>query len=620
VLHLNDKATVAVTQLLASAVYLMVTDASGNATQNWAAAAGEKLIEFQLTDGASATPVTVSLAMTIVSHPENDIGGTPGNDVFDFQTHGVTGGSYDAGAGDDSVTGWTGNDALIGGLGNDTLSGSAGNDSLVGGSGNDLLNGGDGNDTAQYLDSKFVDWNIVGQPDGSFELTNLSSGEKDTLRNVETLQFKDTFKTLRTVNFWATTDAKGMNSVNGTEFGDVVNADLLAASTTVLTRRDWINTGTGDDNIKAGQGGDDIDAGPGNDTIDGGEASFSIRLAALLANPNAGTWELENRAHYSGPANRYEVTPLLDASGGVTGTAGTTYYTVKDLRPGSPDGTDTVFNIDALQFSDKQVRLTPNIWLNRGWDPVTGQSNNTILGVAMDGTPIADSVGASSAAFAGSDWLTGNQGNDTLSGGAGADTLRGDAGNDRLDGGANRAADSTSTWEPNGSNGVDVAQYSGKAERYTIAKLTDDNAGTVTGVAAAVYYTVSDSKTVGGEGVDTLSTIEVLRFADGEKNLEVVVSPNLNWTWDAATNTNKSEVVGLSWRGTDWADTIDGAAKEISSGKIGNDNVWTGAGNDGITTGAGGDNIEPGPGNDTVVKLRSRSLRWRAESLHHHHG
>ena len=604
VLHLNDKATVAVTQLLASAVYLMVTDASGNATQNWAAAAGEKLIEFQLTDGASATPVTVSRAMTIVSHAEDDIGGTPANDVFVFP-QGVTG-SYDAGAGDDSVTGSTGNDALIGGLGNDTLSGSGGNDFLVGGPGNDLLGGGDGNDTAQYLDSKFADWNIVGQPDGSFELTNLSSGEKDTLRNIETLQFKDVFKTLRTPNFWATPDAKGMNSVNGTEFGDMVDAGSLATAaasatppSSVLTHRDWISTGSGNDNIKAGQGGDDIDAGPGNDTIDGGEASFPIRLAALQANPNAGTWELENHARYSGPGNRYEVTPLLDANGSVTGTAGSTYYTVKDLRPGSPDGTDTVFNIDALQFSDTQVRLTPNMWLNRGWDPATGQPNNTILGLALDGTPMPDAMGGDSLTFAGSDRLTGNQGNDTLYGGAGADTLRGDTGNDRLDGGANRAADSTATWEPNGSNGVDVAEFSGKTVRYTIAKLTDDS-GAVTGVPATVYYTVSDSKTTGGDGVDTLTNIEVLRFSDGEKNLEVVISPNLNWTWDAATNTNKSVVVGLNWRGTDWADTINAVAKETASGKPSNDNVWTGAGNDTISTGAGGDNITPGQGNDTV--------------------
>ena len=522
-----------------------------------------------------------------------NMGALAANNLSGYDPNAVVGTS-----GPDSMTGTVGNDSMDGAAGNDTMNGLAGNDTLAGGPGDDLIEGGAGSDTAVYSSSKIADWNITAKGDGSFELFQPATGERDTLRNIENVQFQDSSKALA-ANFWASPQANGMNNINGSEFGDMVDADALAAATTVLTYRDWINTGAGNDSIKAGQGGDEIDGGAGNDTIDGGEASLAARLSALLANLSANTGELENRARYSGPANRFEVVSLVD-DGSVTGTAGGTYFTVKDLRSGSPDGTDTVFNIDALQFTDKQVRLSPNVWVNRGWDPTTGQPNNTVLGLSMEGTSVADSLGADNAGFAGSDRLTGNQGNDTLRGGAGADTLRGDEGNDRLDGGANRATGSTQQWDPNGSNGFDVAEYAGKAERYTIARLTDTNSGAVTGFANSVYYTVTDSKLAGGDGVDILTNIEVLRFADGEKNLEVVTSTNQYWVMDPLTHVNTLTVVGTNWNGTDWADNVDAAASEVASGKIGKDNVRSGAGNDNIKTGGGGDFIEAGPGNDTV--------------------
>jgi Ca2+-binding RTX toxin-like protein len=53
---------------------------------------------------------------------------------------------FDAGAGNDSVTGGAGNDTLIGGAGNDTLLGGAGDDMLYGGTGLNVLTGGLGKD------------------------------------------------------------------------------------------------------------------------------------------------------------------------------------------------------------------------------------------------------------------------------------------------------------------------------------------------------------------------------------------------------------------------------------------------------------------------------------------
>ena len=566
---LNDKATVAITQLLAAHIYLGVTDASGNLTQNWSAAAGEKLIEFKFKDSAAGTTVSASRAMNIISHPEDDFGGDDGDNTYQLDQQGF----YDAGGGNDTVTGSSGNDGLNGGAGNDVLNGGAGNDGLNGGAGNDTLDGGAGSDSAQYFDSKSTDWTLSAKDDG-FELENKATGEKDVLRNIEFLQFSDAGKNLGT-NFWAAPDDKGMNSIQASEFADTIDADALATANNAPSKRDWINAGAGNDIVKAGLGGDDINGGSGDDTIDGGgSGGLQARLQLLLSTPNANTWDIENRASYSGPANKYEITSK-EVSGVMT-------FTVKDLRKDNADGTDTVTNVDMLQFSDKQVRLTPNIWVDRGWDPTTGQPGQTVKGISMEGSAAGEALGEDSTLFAGSDRLVGNAGNDTLRGGAGADTFRGDKGNDSIDGGANRPEtnNSSQTWDNNGSNGVDVAEYAGPASRYTITKVDD-------------AFRVVDSKGDAGDGTDTLTNVEVLRFSDGEKNLMVVKTPQMGYSPTPGSNT----ITGYNWNGTDLADTI---MTQPTGSSAYRDWVNAGDGDDLIATGGGGDWIDAGEGNDTI--------------------
>ncbi|MBT4130290.1 MAG: hypothetical protein HOE44_06150, partial [Candidatus Marinimicrobia bacterium] len=150
------------------------------------------------------------------------------------------------------------------------------------------------------------------------------------------------------------------------------------------TYRDWIDAGAGDDIIDAGQGGDTIRGGAGNDIIDGGDNSLLSRLA--LDNNND-TWNLQNRAEFDGKASRYEITELAATAGDLTDeasaasvlglSAGDSYIQVEDLRSGSPDGTDYVVNIDVLQFSDKEIRLTPNLWFNDAWQDVLIEPSDT---------------------------------------------------------------------------------------------------------------------------------------------------------------------------------------------------------------------------------------------------
>jgi hypothetical protein len=88
------------------------------------------------------------------------------------------------------------------------------------------------------------------------------------------------------------------------------------------------------------------------------------------------------------------------------------------------------------------------------------------------------------------DNLLGGAGNDSMSGLAGNDTFSGAAGNDSIDGGS----------------GYDSALYAGKLANYTIAK-------------SGANYTVSDR--TGADGVDLLTNVESLRFADVTVNLTV---------------------------------------------------------------------------------------------------
>jgi Ca2+-binding RTX toxin-like protein len=376
------------------------------------------------------------------------------------------------------------------------------------------------------------------------------------------------------INFWLSPDPRGMNNIQGTKQDDSIDADALGQSNNALTSRDWINAGAGNDIIATGAGGDEITGGAGNDTIDGGAQTSAERLATLLLNPQSNPWELENRVSFSGPANRYTISEPVEINGVRT-------VTVTDNRTDSPDGTDTLTNVDVLLFTDKQIRLTPSTWVDRGWDQTTQQPGTSVKGVSMEGTGTADMMGADDANFAGSDRLVGNAGNDTLKGGAGADTFRGDKGNDQIDGGANRADNAApNTWDNNGSRGLDVAEYAGPSSRYTISKVGST-------------VTVTDAKGPAGDGTDTLTNVEILRFADGEKNLVVVKTPQMQYSAGTTTGT----VTGFNWEGTDLADTITTQPQGSSALR---DWVNAGAGDDLIATDGGGDWIDAGEGNDTI--------------------
>ncbi|MDN5006373.1 M10 family metallopeptidase C-terminal domain-containing protein [Bradyrhizobium sp. GCM10027634] len=126
--------------------------------------------------------------------------------------------------------------------------------------------------------------------------------------------------------------------------GNVYNAYLYNGDTRSLI--DNANGGSGNDTIignaianvlKGGAGSDTITGGGGNDTIDGG----------------AGT----DTAVYSGNQANYSISY----------NSTTHTFTIIDQRSGSPDGTDTVTNVEYFQFADgtlsSNALANPPVWI-----------------------------------------------------------------------------------------------------------------------------------------------------------------------------------------------------------------------------------------------------------------
>jgi VCBS repeat-containing protein len=236
------------------------------------------------------------------------IRGTNGNDLL-IGTSGndnISGSRGDdiihAGAGNDRVRGDDGNDTLYGDGGNDALDGGRGNDVLLGGSGNDDLDGGDGND-------------LMFGDDGN---DDIRGGQGDD------------------VAFGGT----GNDELEGGDGNDTLSGDDGNDELEGGKGNDILAGGAGDDKLEGDEGNDVLTGGAGNDDIDGGKG-FDV-------------------AAFSGNFDDYRIIVARDGRGGGGNDdreGRETRLTVIDVRSGSPDGTDRLENIEALQFADRTIYL-----------------------------------------------------------------------------------------------------------------------------------------------------------------------------------------------------------------------------------------------------------------------
>ena len=294
-----------------------------------------------------------------------------------------------------------------------------------------------------------------------------------------------------------------------------------------------MRAGAGDDSISTGGGGDWIDAGEGDDTIDGGANGTSL----------VNTWDNEDVVSYDAPLRRFAIT----MSEGESGRTFTVHDKLTEEFGGL--GTDTVTNVERLQFTDTSMDL--QVRFDTPFDPNMMGSTNNIRGTEFNDVIDADQLAIGQNTVEGDNIQPGG-GNDAVYAGAGGDHIQDGAGNDFYDGGANGTS-LVNSW-----SNQDVVQFAGAQRRYTVDVLTYDQAPgegdpiNVKAMITAKYdaqhlpanvVRVTDKlpDTDGGDGVNYLINVEQLQFTDGQVSLGV--SSN-QWT-------PMNGVLHVAWTGTD---------------------------------------------------------------------
>ena len=304
-------------------------------------------------------------------------------------------------------------------------------------------------------------------------------------------------------------------------------------------------TGTaGNDNLVGTNGDDVFNALAGNDTINGG-----------LGN---------DTANYSGTAAEYKLAYNL----------GTVTVTDTNLLNGN-EGLDTLTQIDTLHFADKNL----NVNFDREFYLAKYADLRAAFGTNLE---LAAKHYFSNGFKEGR--IVDNSGNDTLNGSDSADNLNGGAGNDLINGkggddlitagdGNDTANGGLGNDTVNGGPGNDTANYSGAAADYKLAY----NLGTVT---------VTDTNLLNGnEGLDTLTQIDTLHFAD--KNLNV----NFDREFYLAKYADLRAAFGTN---------LELAAKHYFSNGFKEGRIVDNSGNDTLNGSDSADNLNGGAGNDLI--------------------
>jgi Ca2+-binding RTX toxin-like protein len=306
---------------------------------------------------------------------------------------------FQAGAGNDKITGSSVYSTLFGNAGSDTLTaggggaalfGGEGNDSLVGGTGYDDLNGGDGADRIILGTGNGTNYYYYSRADGGDGADTISSAGTIAVVSAGDGNDRIDFSTM-TARGWEynTLDGDGGNdTILGGAGVDQMNGGGANDSLVGNAGNDVLDGGAGFDNLNGGAGNDTLwsQADQGPDTLDGGAGMDS----ALISRQSSG-----------------------DA------------FTLNFSRPGTLlkllDGT-TLINIEQVSFQS-----------GSGNDVITASNStgqNSVRGGGGD-----DRLRTS----ANRGELYGDSGNDTLDGAAGDDTLVGGTGTDTAIMAGNRA-------------------------------------------------------------------------------------------------------------------------------------------------------------------------------------
>ncbi|MEL6979362.1 MAG: cadherin domain-containing protein [Pseudomonadota bacterium] len=477
------------------------------------------------------------------------------------ETISVSGSFVDGGVGEtqingsnsaDNITGHDSGAVIYGNNGHDTITGGAGDDTIYTGSGRDVVDGGDGSDTI-YLDrdgsggfntitdsgSTGYDRIILTGPNNNgFELqTNFSAASGiEEIDGSAQANLRLHFDSAANVDFTGVV-LTNINTIRASNSGDVIVGSAAADVIDGRTGNDNLSGGLGDDTLIGSNGTDTLDGGAGNDTLRGDNQNDVLRggdgddtLRGGRDNDTLDGGAGTDIAGYSADLNSFSFDRNSDGD----------LMTV-DFA-GGREGTDTLKNIETLEFTDMSVDVATALF-------------------------VADSATMTS----GADLVLGTTGADTISTLGGDDTIVGGQGNDVIDGGA----------------GNDTVVFPGALDDFY---FWDAGGGSL-----AVWHRADES-------VDTLSNIEFLEFTDQTIAVSAIVHTSTNYTGtagdDIVANTNVADVINTG-DGNDHVSAGDG--DDVIDGGAGDDNIDANLGNDSIVGGAGNDTIYGGDGDDTIT-------------------
>ncbi len=151
------------------------------------------------------------------------------------------------------------------------------------------------------------------------------------------------------------------------------------------------------------------------------------------------------------------------------------------------------------------------------WRETVAGSENVVKGAVYDVNTSGRIVDQSSATT--SVWLLGSHFDDSLKGGSSGDIFKGYAGNDTIEGGS----------------GQDMAKFTGNKADYALVRNGDGS------------WTVTDTRGGAPDGVDTLRSIEIADFADGQKQLISAQATELTKLGPVFLDSASAPITGVVW-------------------------------------------------------------------------
>ena len=409
-----------------------------------------------------------------------------------------------------------------------------------------------------------------------FSGTSANAGSFGTFNEIEGMGGNDTIigNGNTRIAFYNASAGVTVNLATGTSFstapGDAANVGVDTIS--------GVNAVTGSafaDNITGDGAADILNGGGGNDSIDGG----------------GGT----DLAVYSGPIAAYTISFNTPSAGQIQ---------VTDSVSGR-DGTDTLSNIEALEFTDGTVlvssgtsvspinlaALTQGITLN-AVTTLTGNANDFIVvNPGMNGLPIdlgggvGDTVILGSAAFyslnlVNVENVTGSSGNDTVNLQHNANGLAVDLGGGNNTVNLANGANSLSVTNVQNINGTD---FSGAPSNDTLTLLND-----VSGVSINLGQGTNTLDLAAGSNTLTNAFVQTINGTSSDDTLTLVSNP-FNVTVDLGGGNDTLDILA----GTGFFSSLSLLNVEHLTGSAGDDSIA-------LLNNVNGLSVDLGAGNNTL--------------------